>query len=732
MFKLLEIQGFKSFVQKTALEFPKGITAIVGPNGSGKSNLVDAIRWVLGEQSMKNLRSEKSDDVIFAGTPAKPPTSVAAVSLHFDNESRMFDVPYPEVVIGRKVYRDGTSEYTVNRSPARLKDITQLLAGAKLGLRGLSIINQGSHDVFLRASGKERREMLEEMLGLKEFRLKKEEAERKMEETKANVAEAARLLEELEPHLRSLKRQASRWERRQEKEEALKKLEENFFLRKIAQLAEISPDAGTEAEDIEKELIMLRNEITAMEEEIRSWEEKLPATIQESHGLRDTIRACEAKRGEILRSIGKIEGELAALSRIASKKNISEQTLLHALETVKERITYTLAYEDLPQIKEELRSVLTSLEQLLKTPGAERDFEKPLLENRDKLAAELENTESGIREASRKLSELARLQDESSRDLRAKLEALEGKKNQLRDKENLLREYQFEEEKRKLREEDLRAKMKETGLGFDSFKATPHQPDPELQELPFEELEARMFRLRRDLADIGLVDEEILREYEEALKRVEFIKTQKEDLEKALADLRDLSFKLEHTIRHDFDEGLREISDACNHYFKLIFGGGSAKIYQIKPPRVEAGGGENSENGAAAAGLREEAMPEIEISVSIPRKKIKGIEMLSGGERALTSIAVLFAIVGSSAPPFLILDEVDAPLDESNSERFAKLLRELSEKTQFVVITHNRATMEAAEILYGIAMEDGVSRIFSLRFEEAQKVAEADVHPALE
>jgi chromosome segregation protein len=195
---------------------------------------------------------------------------------------------------------------------------------------------------------------------------------------------------------------------------------------------------------------------------------------------------------------------------------------------------------------------------------------------------------------------------------------------------------------------------------------------------------------------------------------------QKQDLEKALSDLSTLTKDLEEKIQAHFARSLKEISELFSKYVAIIFGGGNAKLREEVVRATEL-----SENNS----LEDVSPTGIDVSVSLPRKKIKSIEMLSGGERALASMALLFAIVGSSAPPFLILDEVDAALDETNSGRFAKLLQELSGKTQFILITHNRATMEAADILYGVTMEEGASKIFSLKFEEAEKVAAKDIHP---
>ncbi|MBI1755441.1 AAA family ATPase, partial [Candidatus Azambacteria bacterium] len=181
--KKLELHGFKSFASSTVLEFKRGVSAIVGPNGSGKSNVADALRFVLGEQSMKSIRSKKGEDLIFSGSPSKPRAGMASVTLLFDNEDRTFPVEFGTVAIKRTIYRDGENHYFVNEAQVRLKDLAELIAKAKLGLKGYTIINQGMGDAILDSSPKDRKEIIFEALGLKEFQLKRSEALLKLSHT---------------------------------------------------------------------------------------------------------------------------------------------------------------------------------------------------------------------------------------------------------------------------------------------------------------------------------------------------------------------------------------------------------------------------------------------------------------------------------------------------------------------------------------------------------------------
>ena len=214
MLKRLELSGFKSFHQKTSLDFSGGISVIVGPNGSGKSNVIDGIRWLLGERDAKNVRGAKSEDLIFSGTDKKARVGMAQASLFLDNSDKSLPIDFSEVAIVRKLYRDGSAECFINKSRMRLKDVVSFFAQAGLGTKGLAVINQGSSDAFVKATPEDRRGMLEEILGLRQYQLKKHDAELKLTSTKQNLEKAETAVNELLPHLRLLRRQAGKWEKR--------------------------------------------------------------------------------------------------------------------------------------------------------------------------------------------------------------------------------------------------------------------------------------------------------------------------------------------------------------------------------------------------------------------------------------------------------------------------------------------------------------------------------------
>src|SRR5690606_17704076 len=232
--KSLTIHGFKSFAQRVELVFPRGVTAIVGPNGSGKSNVSDAIRWVLGEQNIRSLRGSALQDVIFAGTDSRKPLGMAEVSITFDNSDFALPLEYAEVTITRRTYRSGESEFLINRTPCRLRDIHDLLMDSGLGRGSLSVIGQGEVDAILSVRPEERRALIEEVAGITRYRSKRQAALERLNETEANLVRLGDIVAEVERQLHPLEREAERARRYRELSARLSELETKLLLHEWA------------------------------------------------------------------------------------------------------------------------------------------------------------------------------------------------------------------------------------------------------------------------------------------------------------------------------------------------------------------------------------------------------------------------------------------------------------------------------------------------------------------
>src|SRR5437867_8080259 len=265
MLKSLELIGFKSFADKTTIEFAPGITAIVGPNGSGKSNIVDAVRWILGEQSAKSLRGGEMADVIFNGSTSRRSLGMAEVTMTFDNRKSALAVPTEEVQITRRVYRSGEGEYLINSQLCRLRDIKELFLGTGAGTDAYCIIEQGRVDVLLQASTRDRRSIFEEAAGISRFKAKKVETLRKLERVDLNLQRLRDIIEEVEKQLRSVKLQASKAQRYQEYSERLKELRVGLGLQEYHQL---SVQLEAETAVLEK----LRAELAEQAAQAESWD----------------------------------------------------------------------------------------------------------------------------------------------------------------------------------------------------------------------------------------------------------------------------------------------------------------------------------------------------------------------------------------------------------------------------------------------------------------------------
>ena len=722
--KRLELFGFKSFAQKTVLDFPGGIAGIVGPNGSGKSNVIDAVRWILGEREAKNLRGAKAEDLIFAGTAKRPRMGMAQVTLTFDNTTGFFPVDFKEVTITRRIERDGNSQYFLNKAEVRLKDIIDFFAKVRLGTRGLSIINQGSSDLFVRVTPEERRAMIEEILGIRQYQLKKHEASRKLKNTAINIEKVKAMVEEIAPHLRFLKRQTAKWGKLSELEKELKDYENSYFSNKLKELSDNAKKFEPEIKNIDAGISGKQKDLDALRKDLEKIETAKPGK-DGTGDIRKKRDQLLQERSTIEHEVGKLEAKIEFLNSIVASERVDLRPgeLLTALEEVRDIVGKLLKENNLESVRRELQTMHAKVSQMTDRSFKQKSEIQDLKSSKDTLMKKLGPIRDELSALSTKEDESAKGYEQFNADFKMAFERVEKKKEEISKLNNDKNRLLFEIERINLRKQDVEMQLSQIGRNMAEMEALSKSP-PAVDDLAG--LERKMLRLRAEIAGIGDVDHALIKEAEDTETRHNFLATQLVDLDKAAKDLDILIRELEEKIDKGFHESLDKINVEFDKFFSMMFGGGKAKMVLEKPDikvQAEVDAATDPEmkiHEKEADDLESEELRQlgIEIDLSLPRKRIHGLDMLSGGEKSLVSIAALFALISVSPPPFLVLDEVDAALDEKNTARFADIVKSFSEKTQFLLVTHNRATMEASNILYGVTMEeDGVSKVLSLKLE---------------
>jgi chromosome segregation ATPase len=768
----LELQGFKTFAKKTTLSFlPPDkercpITAVVGPNGSGKSNLADAIRWVLGEQSLKLLRGKESQDVIFSGSQGKGRSGFAEVSLSLNNEDGSMPIDYTQVTITRRLFRDGTSEYLLNEGKARLQDIQLLLAQANVGQRSYSVVGQGMIDHILVSTPEERKAFFDDATGVKPFQLKRHEAVLKLKRTHENLADVEMLLREIEPRLRSLKRQAQRLEQRDEIEQKLHTLESEYYGSQWWTLVDQLDTVKRQFEEANDKIKLERKELTDVERAA----EKLEKTETRDDGLvaiQASYRATQKKQNENRQAQFETEKEIE-LTKVRAQSNWAPLPLLKIVEEVgaiTEGIKGLKGFKGIEEIYravDELLKRSSSLRKHLERPNPEDIKPDPkLVEKLKDLKAQETKIQKELAGLEAQIDAYATQEKTERTELIEMQKTLREKQREIHLLENRRNELQIDlaryEERQQALIREMNEFMKDRAVAVRSQRLNPSTTQS------LNDSYAEIQRLRYKLELIGGIDPEIMKEYEETRTRHEFLDGQVSDLHKAIRDTEKVIVELDEQIADQSKAVFGKINREFERYFKVLFGGGSCQLVKLAredrplptshyqgeehahlPPLTKGGLGgvgitpdrafadtgeeERDREDVIAKKLEKHQDPVIGIDIQAtpPGKKLKALNLLSGGERALTSIALISAIMAVNPSPFVLLDEVDAALDESNTIRFASILQELSQNSQFIIITHNRATMEQADVLYGVTMGDeGISNLLSLHLEDVATGATA-------
>ncbi len=721
----LTLAGFKSFARPTRLRFEQGLTAIIGPNGSGKSNVAEAVRWVLGEQSVKQIRLSHSQEIIFAGNVAHKQSSRAYVELILSNESDRFPVDAAEVTIGRSLTRQGESQYTVNGDPVRLLDLQHMIAQAGIGAKTYTVISQGMVDQYVNATPAARRELFDEATGIKPLQIKSARAQRTLSASQQLSHEIETVLNELEPRLRVLERQVAREGQRQTLTQEFVHLQALWLRQQwhtiSHTLANQRQQAQATAQTLQaaqatrqkqeqalftsfKSATITKTKLTLeLQQEQREYEQAR-RTYQNAQATKERLRheldSIQATHTEAVLTLQRLQQETLTFDWLATTRQVLHRCLayFHQVQSV--------SSFDPQQVLDLEQAVRHNLDSLSDTHPVESA--KALLEQIGQPMEKVAKLEAIKGERVAQLQQiiippvpdrerLTKLEEEITALEAAKMpsqEDFEGTLQRTRHRESALQEQLAQDQINCDQTEAIlrhheQAILREKGSDWLHEMITETESKYRtlnVSELKVAEIQDRLFRL-------GEPDLLAIKEHGEVSARYAYLQQQLQDIQRTIRNIETALADLRHHLQTTFVQQFAVIAESFKKYIAFFFPGGSAQL-----------------------GVQEEG---IEIGVTLPGKKVASLQALSGGEKTLVALSLVLAVVDAQHPPFLILDEVDAALDEANARRFAQALQEKSEHIQCIMITHNRETMSQAQILYGVTMDNhALSHVYSVRLQD--------------
>lgn len=814
----IKLSGFKSFVDPTSVTFPSSMSCIVGPNGCGKSNVIDAVRWVLGESSAKNLRSDSMTDVVFNGSSSRKPVSKASVELFFDNKDGRIGgefSSYSEISVRRSLELDGQSNYYLNGTSCRKKDITDVFLGTGLGPRSYAIIEQGMISQLVSAKPEEMRGYIEEVAGISRYLERKKETESRIKRTKENLSRLEDLREEISRLLFKLQRQAKAAEKYHElrKDETHAQLmllgskwrdvssvllsKEKEVKDQELKVEEINSEKNTSDSEIIKlraKQIELQTALDKVQQEFYSFGADISRTEQEISLKKDRVNEINDKisinqiqidtrtkeiekltenKSSAQLEISSIENELKSLKENNDEPNKAEAEkiegswLLFITETkdiltnifssiglIKSKLSNKESIEDDIQQIESLQSELKRLESeptrltkltqdfLVNASEGAKQQRINLIEKTDKYAELQAKLASLVSEDSHINTKLQDLNNENinlekeSKELIEPINEIQQKldnllSNRLKVEESLLDSRKAIEdcnasihriEREKIEKEQAAITLRELleNLRLERQASKIEQNNIEKQ---VDELQGDLVKIKNDLQEdksvesystdlenielkisrLGAINLAAMEEYDQESKRKDLLDEQHNELMEALETLERAITKIDKETRTTFKDTFDKLNNSLSQSFPKLFGGGHAELVMLGDDLLTCG---------------------IGISARPPGKKNASVSQLSGGEKALTAIATVFAFFELNPAPFCLLDEVDAPLDDLNTMRFIDLVDEMSQRVQFVYITHNKISMEKSKHLMGVTMQEpGVSRMVAVDVDQAVEMA---------
>ena len=729
--KHIKLSGFKSFVDPTKISFPTNMVGVVGPNGCGKSNVIDAVRWVLGELSAKNLRGESMVDVIFNGSEKRKASGQCSIELLFDNSSAKIGGEYAsfnEVSIKRVMTRDAQSNYYINNTKCRRKDVQDIFLGTGLGPSSYAIIEQGMVSKLVSAKPDELRTHIEEAAGVSKYRERRKETESRIKRTKENLSRVKDIKDEIARLIKRLENQA----KAADKYNLLKKDKAKLELDKAILF---SIEAKNNRDNLQKNLdsynrdLKIKNaECETIQSQIDQYRTENDSILVEYETAQKNFYAVGAeiaKREANLQNINKSDSETKYSLQKAkqnyekareSEKNFDElspsEKAMHILNDIINIIEkYGINNDSIRDKALELKRLLVDILNI--ATAQSKSLTKEYLSRQNELQVQIEEAEKLKGSIEEEMEELVNKSSKAESvliDLRQKqskfneeLRDLENKKSiadlDSRSISEKITDVRVELKTHEINLENSNKKIKEAGIEIESIDFSVYE------NTTFEEIEDKLVDIEAKIIKLGAINLAAPDEIAEESARKQELDEQYADLTEALDKLTAAIKKIDDETKTIFKDSFNAVNTRLKEMFPKLFGGGMAELTLTDDDTLNAG---------------------VVLMARPPGKKNSSISQLSGGEKALTALALVFAIFELNPAPFCLLDEVDAPLDDLNTLRFINMVEEMSKSVQFIFITHNKVSMERSDYLMGVTMQEaGVSRMVSVDVSQALQLADS-------
>jgi len=727
--KHIKLSGFKSFVDPTKISFPTNMVGVVGPNGCGKSNVIDAVRWVLGELSAKNLRGDSMVDVIFNGSENRKASGQCSIELLFDNSSGKISgefASFNEVSIKREMTRDAQSNYFINNTKCRRKDVQDIFLGT--GLSSYAIIEQGMVSRLVSSKPDELRAHLEEAAGVSKYKERRKETESRIKRTKENLSRVKDIKDEIGRLIKRLQNQAKAAEKYNLLKDEKLKLE-------LDKAILFSMEAKNNRDGLQKKLDGLKRDLKIKNAESDTYQSQIDQYRTENESVLNeyenaqknfyAIGAEIAKREANLQNIIKSESEIKDNLEKASanyekakatEKNFDElspsEKAMHILDEIINTIQkYSIKNEDIDSKSIELKKLLTDIlniataqsktlidEYLTRQNELEIQI-KDDQKNKKVIEDEIKELVDKSSSAESVLISLRQKQSKFNEDLRV----LENNKSisdlDSRAISEKITNVRIELNTYEVNLENSNKKIQQAGLNIQTINFSEYEGES------LDDIENKLTELETKIIKLGAINLAAPEEIKEESKRKEELDEQYEDLTEALDKLTSAIKKIDQETKTIFKDSFDAVNMKLKEMFPKLFGGGMAELTLTDENELNAG---------------------VILMARPPGKKNSSISQLSGGEKALTALALVFAIFNLNPAPFCLLDEVDAPLDDLNTLRFVNMVEEMSNTVQFIFITHNKVSMERSDHLMGVTMQEaGVSRVVSVDVNQAVEMAQS-------